>query len=122
MLEQVSYHGDNAVGKTVAKATLDYDTVRIIFTDGTFINAELRQGGYDDSGGIYNDEIKVKSNLDGGTTNVYEADQFLKQGIITQAEYDAFCFVYAEQSKREDHRRENRDRAEFNRLKARFGQ
>lgn len=121
MLSQVAYHGENAQGKTIARATLDYDTVRLIFTDGTFINAELRQANYEDSAGIYHDEIVVKSNLAGGTTNPWEARTLLQQGIITQAEHDAFCAEYAEQTAAADANKGRRERAEFERLKKLYG-
>lgn len=120
MLDQLNYHGSSAVGKTIAAAVLDYDTVRLIFTDGTFVNAELRQESREDSAGIYHDTIEVKSNLAGGHTNPYEANRLREQGIITQAEYDAFAVEYNAQSVRQKENALERERREYLRLREKF--
>ena len=121
MLTQLDYRGDSVIGRTIAAAILDDDIVRLVFADGTFVNAELRIGhDYWDTSCMENRPVVVKSNLDGGSTNPYEAGRLLRDGIITQAEHDAFCAEYAQHSAREDKKREQRDRAEFERLKKKF--
>lgn len=123
MLRQVDYSSHNVRGKTIHAASLDYDCVRLVFTDGTFVNAVLtdHEGGYCRDGGMHNEEITVHSNLDGGYTNPHEAWNLHGQGIITQDEYTEFCKLYESQQKAKDAEREEKERAEYNRLRKVYG-
>lgn len=96
---------EECVGKTVARAEGDYGTeISLVFTDETYIWGITER--------IYEDECEVRFDAPITPTTRFTL------GVITKEEFDAET---AAERQRIVERRAEDERAEFERLKAKFG-
>jgi hypothetical protein len=94
-----------AVGKVVEKIKEHDEYFTVLFTDGTALVAEASH-----SYGGENCNIDV-------TTSPFDHYSMMYSGLITEAELDEY---YAKQKVIDEKRKENRERIEYERLKAKF--
>jgi hypothetical protein len=104
---------DALVGKTIER-TFEFEETRVLtFSDGTYAGIRSETG--------YEGEREAPALTEVSLEYSYQAERLLKYGFVSQADVDEFQRKVAASNEASQRLAEEMERAQYERLKAKFG-